>query len=66
VAAAFDHQHRTPEVSMTLADVDKKASGDSPDRRVGGDTLTGQGSPIYDAMIAELGDPTASSADHSS
>lgn len=46
---------------MTLADVDKKASGDSPDRRVGGDTLTGQGSPIYDAMIAELGDPTASS-----
>lgn len=46
---------------MTLADVDKKASGNAPDRHVGGDTLTGQGSPIYDAMIAELGDPTAPS-----
>lgn len=51
---------------MTLADVDKKASGDSPDRHVGGDTLMGQGSPIYDAMIAELGDPTASSGNDDS
>lgn len=40
---------------MTLADVDKTAAVDTPERPSG--PTPGQ-SPIYDELIAELGDPT--------
>lgn len=43
---------------MTLADT-QKASAPQPDRRAGGDGVGAQGSPIYDELIAELGDPHA-------
>ena len=40
---------------MTLADVDRTAAVDPPDRSSG--ATPGQ-SPIYDELISELGDPT--------
>lgn len=40
---------------MSLADVDRTAAVDPPDRTSG--PAPGQ-SPIYDELIAELGDPT--------
>lgn len=41
--------------TMSLADVDRTASVDPPDRSSA--PIPGQ-SPIYDELIAELGDPT--------
>lgn len=48
----------TPEVTMSLADTARQAPEGPPERRDGGQAGTSAGqSPIYDELVAELGDP---------